>query len=269
MAILTISREFGSGGREIGHAVAERMRYAYINKETISADVGTAAGKWGEWGKAYDEHCPTIWEKHDWSFRGFGALLQSHILKHAVQNNVVIMGRGGNFLLQGVAHALRIRVVAPLEQKIQRVMKRESVDLDTARWLIEKTDKGRDCFIYALYGKHWDVLAEYDMVFDMGTQSIDSAVARIEASLLEKDTVHSPAVQKNLAMRSLAADVKAAILTDSSLFIPTLDVDFDSNGLALRGVIHNPEEHRRVEDKAKALAGDVPVRCELHYRIKK
>jgi hypothetical protein len=60
--------------------------------------------------------------------------------------------------------------------------------------------------------------------------------------------------------------VKAGIATDPGIFIPVLDVDHVGEGLVLRGVIHNPKEHKRVEDAARKIAGDVPIRCELHYR---
>lgn len=51
------------------------------------------------------------------------------------------MGRGGNFLLTDIPYAFRIRVVAPLDMRIDRIMEREQVDNDTARWLIDKTDR--------------------------------------------------------------------------------------------------------------------------------
>src|SRR5574341_2270600 len=143
MTILTISREFGSGGREIGHAAAKLMGYAYINKEDILSDIRKDGTKWEQWAKDLDEHRPSVWEKFDWSFRGFAALIQSHVLEHASKNNVVILGRGGNFLLKDVPYAFRIRVTGPMEVRIERVMKRESVDRDTARWLCEKTDRER------------------------------------------------------------------------------------------------------------------------------
>jgi osmotically-inducible protein OsmY len=69
-----------------------------------------------------------------------------------------------------------------------------------------------------------------------------------------------------LRMKSLAAKIKAELLTDPSFFIPTLDVIDDGKEIVLRGVIHNPKEHKRIEEKAKGLAGDVPIKCELHYR---
>src|SRR5450759_4919390 len=173
MAILTISREYGSGGREIGQAVAKLMGYAYINKEDILADIRRDGPKWEQSVKDLDEHCPSVWEKYDWSFRGFAALIQSHLLEHALANNVVIMGRGGNFLLKDIPHVYRIRVIAPMDIRIEHIMKREGVDRDTARWLCEKTDNERSCFLHTIYGKRWDDAAEYDRVFQITYPSVD------------------------------------------------------------------------------------------------
>ena len=63
MAILTVSREFGSGGREIGQAVAKILNYTYIDKERLLGDMRASGKEWEEWGKNLDEHCPTVWEK--------------------------------------------------------------------------------------------------------------------------------------------------------------------------------------------------------------
>ena len=63
-------------------------------------------------------------------------------------------------------------------------MERESVDKDTALWLIEKTDRERSCLIHLLYGKHWDDHAEYDMVFDTGVKTLDEIVNIVKDTLL-------------------------------------------------------------------------------------
>ena len=180
MAILTVSREFGSGGREIGRRVADDLGYAYVDRESILNGIRAAGEKWEQWGKGLDEHCPTIWEKYDWSFRGFGALLQSAVLNHAANDRVVIIGMGANFLLKGIPHVLRIHAVGPLELRIENVIKRDAVDRKTAQWLIEKKDGERSCFIRSLYSKHWEDFEEYDLILDMGFQTIEEATARVK-----------------------------------------------------------------------------------------
>lgn len=266
MAILTVSREFGSGGREIGQTVAKVLNYTYIDKERLLGDIRASGKEWEEWGKNLDEHCPTVWEKYDWSFRGFNALLQSLILNYALNDRVVIMGRGGNFLLKDIPYALRIRVAAPIDRRIDRIMERESVDKDTAQWLIEKTDKERSCLTYLLYGKHWDDHAQYDIVYDTGVKTLDEIVNIVKDMLLGKEKFTTDAARKLLQIRAIAAKIKAEILVDHGLFVPTLDVYPEGEYLILRGVIHSPKEHKTIEDKAKKIAGDIPLKCELHYR---
>jgi len=267
MAILTISRQIGSGGRQIGYTVADLLRYELLTKENIFSEIRKTDKQWERWATDLDEHCPTIWEKYDWSFRGFGALMQSLILQYSLKDKVIIIGRGGNFLLKDIPYALRIRVVAPMDKRIERLMKRESVDKETARWIAEKTDRERSCFLQALYGKDWNDPEEYDMVFDAGSKTMEEIVATVRESLLARDNQNTGHARKVLEMRALAAKIKAAILTDPKFFVPTLDVFFDGAEIALQGVIHGPQEHKKIEAAAREIAGDVPVRCSLHYRL--
>lgn len=264
MAILTVSRELGSGGKEIARAVASDLNYAYVDKQSIFKDIKAAGGEWEKWGEALDEHCPTVWEKYDWSFRGFSALVQSCILNHALSGNVVIIGRGGNFLLNGIASAFRVRIVAPLDSRIESIMKRESMERGPAKWLIEKTDSERACFMRTIYGKEWNDPAEYDMVFDTHSEKNDVIIALIETALSQRKP--SASLAETLRMRAEAAKIKAMLLTNPDLFIPTLDVYYDGSRIVMRGVVHSSKEHRSIEETAKKLAGDLPIKCEVHYR---
>ena len=265
-AVLTISREFGSGGREIGQAVARQLGYAYVDRETILSAMRKDGSKWEEWAKNLDEHCPTVWEKYDWSYRGFAALMQRHILEQAAGGGVVIMGRGGNFLLKDISHAYRIRVQAPIEARIERVVTREGVDQQTARWLCDKTDSERSCFLHAIYGKRWDDPAEYDRVFDAGQQEVDAIVLLVREQLEKREGLATDEARKLLSMRAAAAKIKAGIATNSRFFVPTLDVVYDGASVVLRGITHSPKEHEAIEEAARQLAGELPFRCELHYR---
>ncbi len=265
-AILTISREFGSGGREIGQAVARDLGFRYVDRETILADIRKDGLKWEQWAENLDEHRPTVWEKYDWSYRGFAALMQWHIIEHACRGGVVIVGRGGNFVLKGVPHAFRIRVTAPLDARIERIIKRESVDRETARWLCDKTDRERAGFLHAIYGARWDDPAEYDRVIHVTGQSVESEAAEVKSILADRERAYTESAQHILRLLSAAARVKAGIATNPRFFIPVFDVQPEGNGLVLRGVAHTPTELKSIEDEATRLAGDLPIRCDLHYR---
>lgn len=266
MAILTISREFGSGGEEIGQWAAKTLGYEFINRQRIHDEIKVLGKRWEELEEEFDEHYPNFWERYNWPFRGFVALSQSIILNYALRDKVVLIGRGGNFLLKGVPYALRIRVVAPRDKRVERVMQKEDICRETALWLVKKADRERSRVIHLLFGENWDDLAEYDMRFDMGVHTAEEVISVVKKALLEKEKFNTEEARRALRMRAIATKVKAGIATNPSFFIPTLDVQTIGESLVLRGVIHNPKGKKRIEAEAKKLAGEVPIKCELHYR---
>jgi cytidylate kinase len=267
MAILTISREFGSGGRDIGRGVIKELGYDYLNRDRFFSEVRERGQKWEEWGKGLDEHSPTVWERYDWSFRGFAALTRSILLEYAARDNVVIMERGGNFLLKGVPHAFRIRVIAPLEARIDRVMIRESVDYDTARWLVERTDHERSRFILALVEKDWSDPGEFDAVFNTGIQPIDELVHTVCETLQHRDHLKTDEAQKELMLHAQAAKLEGRLFTYPQLFVNTLEIFVEKGTLVLRGVVRDPKQKKRVEEIARQLADNAPITFNLHYRF--
>ncbi len=266
MAILTLTGELGSGRKVIGEAVAGRLGYEYISRQNILADIDQLGNRWAEWAKEFDVHCPTLWERYDWSYMAFKAQIQAAYLSHALHDNVILMGRGGNFLLREIPYVLSVRVTAPEEVRVDRIMKKEEISRQAAEWLVKKTDADSSCYINALYGKKWDDPAEYDLVIDTAAEPVNAIVTLIVKALVERERLKSKEASETLRVRAEAAKVKAGLLTNPQTFLPTLDVQTVNGGIVVRGVIHNPVEQKRVEEAARALAGQSPVRFELHYR---
>ncbi len=266
MAILTISREFRSGSREIGTAVAEALNYQYIAKERLLQDIRTVGERWERVGRQLDEVAPSFWERYDWEYRGFVALVESRIFEYALMDNVIIVGRGGNYLLRGIPHVLKLRLTAPKELRVERAMLKDGLDHKTASLLIDRLDRNRAAYIHIHYGRKWDDLQDYDMVLNTGTETYEEVTRIVVDALREKDRLATPAARKMLADRALAARVKAGILTDRRFHIPTLEVSHDGEAVILRGVVHDVHEHRTVEELAQKIAAPSRVLCHLHYR---
>jgi cytidylate kinase len=267
MAILTASRQFGSGSREIIQAVAASLHYVQVDREVLLNEIREIGGKWEEWAREFDEKSPSIWERYDRSFKGFQAIFQSILLKFALRDNVVLTGRGANFLLEGIPHAYRIRVIAPLDDRIERVMIRDSLDRDAARQLVEKTDRERAGFVQTVYGKDVSDPRGYDAVFDSARQSLSEIAEVVKQTLLAKDESKTEVAQRLLFMRSASARLTTAIVTDPRLYVPILQVDATEEELVLRGIVRNTDEFRRIVEAARQLAADAPLKIELNYRI--
>ena len=266
MAIITISREFGSNSKEIGRLLAEHLRYAYVDRNKIHEEIKTLGKKWQKLEEEFDEHNPTMWERYDWSFQGFVALSQSIILNFGLRDRVIIMGRGGNFLFKGIPHALRIRISMPMEARIERVMAEDDLPRMSARWLVEKIDKEMAGAVYSIYGQHWDDPSQYDMFFDLAKKNDAEIIEKIIRAVREKEKLNIEEARAMLRLRAIAAKVKAGIATNPYFLIPTFDVVTSAEGIILRGIIHSPSEHKEIEKQAKKLAGDVLIKSELHYR---
>lgn len=266
MAILTISRSYGSGGREIGRMVAERLGYAYKDRVTLLTDLCATDSRWERFGGEYDEHKPTVWERFDWSFRGYAALLQRCILEAAAGDRVVIVGRGGAFLLTGVPTALHVRILAPLAERIERIMRREHADHDSVRRLIEGVDRERGGFIRAIYGRPWDDPTAYDQTYDTSLLDPAAIVADILPSLADRDGADHELAARIIGLRLAAARARAALFTDAHLQLPTLEVLLEGETIVVRGVLHKPEERRRIQDAVCAHTGGHTVRFDLHFR---
>jgi cytidylate kinase len=266
MAIVAITRQAGSGGEDIGKAIAEKLGYEYIGKNQLLKDMNKYGNKWTNWGKNLDEHCPTLWEHFDPSFAGFVSIMEDILLEYAMKDNVVIMGRGAYWLLRDIPHALRILIKAPIETRVKRISDREHVNMETAERLIEFSDHERECYIRTVYKRDWLNPDDYDMVFDTSQLSYEEIMDRIIKEIPKRDEKKTEESKRKLFQLALTAKVKAAIATDMRVFVPTLEVVSEEETIVIKGVVHNIKEHKIVEDIAREIAKDVKVRCELRYR---
>jgi hypothetical protein len=266
MAILTLTGQHGSRYAEIGRAVAEDLGFEYIDRQKMLEGLGEQGDQWSERGKDFDSHCPTIWERFDWSYTAFKALLQSVYLDFATKDKIVLIGRGGNFLLKDVPYALKVRIVAPKDFRIDTVINEEDVSNETADWLVDKADHADSCYVHALYGRHADDPGEFDITFDRSLLSADTIVSQIRAIIGEKERANTVDARQSLAMLALAARIKAAIFSDNRFFVPTLEILPEGPGLVVRGLVHNPDERKALAEEITRLAGPVTVAIKFHYR---
>lgn len=272
MAILTISRQFGGGAKAIAVETASGLGYEYIDRATMFKDISTKGTRWGTYARDFDEHYPNVWERHDWSFKAFVALIQSLIYDYAKRDNVIIAGTGGTFLLKGISHVLRIRIESSMEDRIKRVVGDQVINEHTAKWIIDKVDADMARSMYILYGKHWDDPKEYDEVFNTSRQDRQYIVEAIKKGLEQKESLKNQEALNNLELRSLAATVKAAILTNPEFIVSYLDVvpaeeGLSKYGLVVRGFVHENEDIPAIKEEVKKIVGDMPVQFDVQYHM--
>lgn len=165
MAIISISRQTGSGGREIATAIAERLNFQLLDRNAMDVVI--------------DQQFPVRTEqlsriKKD--RKVYDEMARSAIAEVAAIHNVVILGSGAQFLFAKVAASLHVQIVAPLPYRIARVMRMAQVEREAAERIIQEKDHAKENFIRAIYGKDWRDPAYYDLVINIDHFSNDIAV---------------------------------------------------------------------------------------------
>jgi cytidylate kinase len=118
MAIVTISQQIGSGGAEIGLALAERLGYCFVDHERFlqrTERYGLDAHRL----RHLEDEPPSLFERFDHETRRYIAVIQAVLFEIAAEDRAVVVGRGGQWLLRDVPHAARIRVMAPVAFRVE------------------------------------------------------------------------------------------------------------------------------------------------------
>ena len=165
MAIITITRLTGSGGREIATAAAQALNFQLIDRRAMD--------------EVIDQQFPVRTEqlsriKKD--RRVYAEMMRSAIAEVAAAHNVVILGSGAQFLFARVAASLHVQIVAPLPYRIARIMRTAQVDREEAEKIIENRDREKETFIRTLYSKDWRDPAHYDLVINIDRFANEVAV---------------------------------------------------------------------------------------------
>jgi CMP/dCMP kinase len=194
MHAVTISRAYGSAGDEIAAHTASRLGWQLLDHalvERVAHTLGTSE----EEAAAHDEHSEGVLARLLKSLQyidpvltayappeavlsdeAFGEAVNGMIRAIAAQGQVVIVGRGAPVVLAGRQDVLRVRIIAPFEQRVTRVMRREGVDQHTAVSRIRKKEHDRTRYLESVCHCRPDEAHQYDLVVNTALLDVESAV---------------------------------------------------------------------------------------------
>jgi cytidylate kinase len=216
--ITTISHQMGAGGPEIGMAAAKRLGYRYVDQDLIS-DAARRYGLAEEKLSHLDESKPSLFERFDVETRRYITVIQTALLEFAEADNIVQMGRGGQWLLRGIPHVLRVRIAAPFEQRVRNWIRRtaeltgETPNQRAATDFVRRDDNDRAGRMKYLYEVDISDPALYDVVINTEKLAYDAAVQVIEGLARRPELQTTDAGREIVASRVLASRVQVALAT--------------------------------------------------------
>lgn len=171
--VITIGRQYGSGGRFIAQKLAEQLGINFYDNDLLTK-VAEETGMSKAVLDNYDE-------KRDSFFAGivpssFGAdmslgqkvfLAQFEVIRHlAERESCIIVGRCADYVLREFPNVVNVFVTAPMEKRIERVEKYYGVDPRKSRDIIVKMDKKRSNYYNFYSDKKWDRADSYNLTID-------------------------------------------------------------------------------------------------------
>ena len=190
--LLTISREYGAGGSELGVLLGQRLGWPVLDHELISKLASRLSCDEGDV-VAMDEHAPTLLERlaavgmvtapesrshsRPWTTDpDCVAAAAKEVLLEAAQNlPLIVVGHGGNCLFRGRPDVLRVRVTAPVDLRVQRVARRSTMTAAKAAAEVRRRDSDRQNYLQRYYRSDTNDPCSYDLQINTGTISLDTA----------------------------------------------------------------------------------------------
>jgi cytidylate kinase len=192
---LLISREKGAGGSAVAQLAGKRLGWQVFDKELVDA-IAQKAQVRRELVESVDERDRTTIQEaigellHPQPIGRAGYLpcLHEILLTLGHQGDVVIVGRGAEYVLPS-QFGLRVRMVAPVEERVRRIAKRENLSLKAARLVVESSDRERTRLARRQFGQSSADPMNHDLTINTGEMTVEDAVEVVMTALQRKPGV--------------------------------------------------------------------------------
>ena len=197
--VITIARQFGSRGREIGQKLAEALGYKYYDRDLISMAAEKSGMDKSVLGaadeKAANSLLYTLALGSSVYAHGVDSInvplndklyiVQSNIIKDIYNSGegAVIVGRCADYVLAEKENVIKVFISADFDSRVEAVSVRSAITEAKVKDMVIKTDKRRANYYNYYTGKKWGKIENYDLVINSSKCGVDGAVKVIKAML--------------------------------------------------------------------------------------
>ena len=256
MTVIAMTREVGSGGRDVARLVAERLGLTLIVHELVEHDLAEHL----QVRESTVHHCleggATLRDRWQVGTRQLARYTQEEILDLAHRGNVLLRGWGACVLLCDVAHVARVRVCAPMATRMRAVMRRlETDDPALARREIERADAAHRRTLRIAYGIDERDPLLYDLVLNTERASVETCVRLICELVASQEFLPTEASLALLADRVLETHVRIKL---RERFVPGTGVSgLRAKADGGRVVLTGTSVHKLLAAEAARIAGAI------------
>lgn len=271
MAIITLSRPYGSGGTLFAHELAKELNYTYIDKNycgIIGDEVKHCLTYFGQ----EDEEAPELISRitelmNNKSFYKINLYLTIYSL--ALKNNVIFVGRGSNIILEGIPNVLSLQIVGDLEDRIKAIAEVKNLGYDDALKLINKMDSEKKKFIEYYFDKNIFDPTLYHFVINLSHIPIKNAVETIQRYVTTYFTQENYSKAQKI-LKNRLVEKKAEVICFGLKMTQNTKVNFtmqDDGTLTVKGMVSSENERNKLITALKHIEGVENIQDNLKIGI--
>ena len=180
--VVTISREYGSGGRYVGQILAERLGLKFYDKELIrlSAKESGLSEKY----VSQNDQVKTSNYQDNNDDRLF--LAESKVIRRVSRESCVIVGRLADYILRDNKDVIKVFLYSDMDSKVKRVVKYYGVDLEKAEKVVNKVNRDRAKHYKYYTSKNWNDFSNYDICLNVDKYGVEECSKILENIIREK-----------------------------------------------------------------------------------
>jgi len=263
MAVITVSRQLGSLGTKIAREAANRLNYAFVEKERIGrmlVDYGFPESEV----EKFDEKRAPLWDYLSIKRTQFLHLIRAVIFGFASKDNAVIVGRGGQVLLKDFPGTLHVRIIAPFEVRLRRLIERQKVEEKHAAEILRRSDSDSFGYIQSFFHVDWNDPTLYDLLINSAKVSMETAVQMIVDSVRDQEIQEgNERVKEKLPDLALSQKVEAKLMNILGVAFRNFEVGVEKGVVVLKGGVVSQAKKEECKRATTGLEGVERVESQL------
>jgi cytidylate kinase len=263
MPVIAMTQEMATLGKDVALGVCEELKLQQVRHEIGDVVAGKMRVKKSLIRRIREGKASTI-EKWAADEKTISIFTAEEVYDLAVRGNMLIRGWGATLLLGSVSHVPCIRVCAPMELRVKRLMDRlETDDEKLARREIEQDDAARAARMNEYFNVQWLDASLYDMTLNTARVPIPTCVDQVVALVRSPAFQETPESRRHLEDLALHARVRAALKADPRTAGIDISVEVEEGRINLRGIVVTERERSLVGEVVRAVPGVAQVDDEL------
>ncbi len=262
MALITMTRELGTLGKDVAAGLAQRLGLEVVHHELIEQGIAERAGMRESEVHRFLEGDASLMARWRIDRKKLSRYTAQEIFELAVKGNVLIRGWGATYLLRCVPHAVSVRVCAPMLFRERELMERMSIsDSATAEREIKGNDAAHNLTMQRMFGIEWTDATHYAIVLNTDRVAVSDCVNQV-VLLAESDAYRETPQSRAILMDQLMeARVRAALgeQFDASVMSSGIGVQVKDGKAFLSGALSDEQLIADIVQRVRQVDGIVAV----------